>query len=363
MKAIFASARAEIIQMFRSPIILILTIVQAITFLFLVTLFGLTGSRAPTAIINQDTGKYGKIFIQTLDEAHHSFDLRIMNQETANEAVRSGKIVSIITIPPDFSKSISQGKTIPIQITVDNVDVDMTDDIQRAIPSAIVGFGKKLNFPGIRVHVVEKDLLSHDTDFIPYLVVSGLGLDAFIISGILSAMATAYEFESGMIKQLVVSPVSPFFVIMGRILTTNIVSFLAILLTAGIVIFGYGVKPLFPVELFLSLFTCTIIFGCLGSLLGVLMKRTLPVASLIFALSLPLYIDSGALEPERFDGNLIWYLAHLSPIYSAVGILEHAFHGFQVTPESIFTNFLTLIFWAIGMLILTSFVLRKKLVA
>ena len=57
---------------------------------------------------------------------------------------------------------------------------------------------------------------------------------------------------------------------------------------------------------------------------------------------MPLYIDSGALEPTRFDGDRIWILAHASPVYYAVGVLEWAFHGLRVTPEPVAVDLLCL---------------------
>jgi len=111
----------------------------------------------------------------------------------------------------------------------------------------------------------------------------------------------------------------------------------------------------------LGLCLCIIIFGSIGVALGVAIKQTLPVASLIFGLALPLYIDSGSLEPERFDGNVIWTLAHLSPIYYAVGVLEHAFHGFRVTPEPIFVDVIMLGVWAACLLLISGWLIRREL--
>jgi ABC-type multidrug transport system permease subunit len=127
------------------------------------------------------------------------------------------------------------------------------------------------------------------------------------------------------------------------------------------VIFFYGIIPLHPLELAAAVVMCVIIFSCAGALLGAFLKRTLPAASLVFGLALPLYIDSGAMEPERFDGNAIWAIAHLSPLYYAVGILEHAFHGFQVTPEPVFINFIALFIWAAVLLIFTAGVLKARM--
>jgi ABC-type multidrug transport system permease subunit len=283
-----------------------------------------------------------------------------MSHEQATKELNRGNLVAAITIPAGFSNAIKYGETVPIPVAVDNVDTDLTDDIQRALPSAITFFAKQISLPDIRVHVIEHDLLPHDTNFIPYLVVSALALDAFIVAGILSAVAVAQEFETGTSLLLAIAPGNPLFALIGRMLIADLVAFVSMLVSAGIVIFGYGVVPLHPTEVIITIITCVIIFGCMGAMLGVALKRTLPVASLIFGLALPLYIDSGSLEPERFDGNVIWGLAHLSPIYYAVGMLEHAFHGFQVTPEPIFLDFLLLVVWAVGMLSCTGFIVRRQ---
>jgi ABC-2 type transport system permease protein len=358
--ALLGTYRAEIIQLFRSPLLVILALVQAITFLLLVSLFGLTGSMAPTALINNDNGMYSRLFIKNLETAHHSFNLEPMSNTEAQKLLNQGRLVAIITIPQGFSQAISYGQTKAITVDVDNIDADMTDDIQRAIPSAIVAFGTQQHFPGIRVHVNETDVQTHDTGFIPYLIVSALALDAFVIAGILSAIAVAREFETGTFKLLKLSPVHPIIPFIGRILAADTIAFAGMLLSTTIVIFGYKVTPLHPLEMLGAIFMCVIIFGCVGGLVGVMLKKTLPVASLIFGLALPLYIDSGSLEPERFDGNIIWGFAHLSPIYYAIGILEDAFHGFRVTPEPISIDFLLLVLWALLIIFATGKLIRRQ---
>lgn len=359
--ALFGAYRAEMIQMTSSSLLIILTVVQAVTFLLLVSLFGLTGSRAPTALINNDNGVYSKIFITNLESTYHSFNLMTMSYNQAQRLLNHGKLVAIITIPQGFSDAIYQEHPTQITVNVDNVDADLTDDIQRALPSAIVGFGKRLHFPGISVHVNEQDVLTNDTGFIPYLIVSGLALDAFVIAGILSAVAVAREYESGTFKLLTLSPIHPLIPLIGRVLAADTIALIGILISVLIIVMGYKVIPIHPFEMIGALVVCVIIFGCIGALVGVALKKTLPISSLIFGLALPLYIDSGALEPERFDGNIIWTFAHLSPIYYAVGILENAFHGFRVTPEPISVDFLLLIVWAIFMIIITGSLIRRQI--
>ncbi len=353
--------RAEGLQLGRARMLVALTVVQAVTFLFLVSLFGLTGSRAPTALVMLDQGDYARQFVRNLENAHHSFALKPMSDAEAQAALKRGAIVAIITIPADFSDAIGRGADATLRVTVDNVNADMTEDIQGALPSAIVAFGGEVPFPGVRVHVAEQDLIAQDTGFIPYMVVSGLILDAFLIAGILSALTVAREFESGTGRLLTVAPVPALVSIAGRVSATLLVSAAALLVPGAVVVWGYRVTPLHPLEALAALLGSVVVFGCVGAALGALLKRTLPVASLVVGLSLPLYLCSGALEPQRFDGEKIWALAHLSPAYPAVGILEHAFHGFHVTPESIAADWLMLAGWAAGALCLAGLLLRRQL--
>jgi ABC-2 type transport system permease protein len=352
------SAVYEFVQLSRNRLLVVLTVVQAVTFLFLVSLFGMTGAYAPTAVVDYDRGAYSQALMETLASAHHSFSLRPMDEERAIKEVQRGNLVAVIIVPKGFTDSVSRGTPAVLKVIVDNIDTDMTDDIQRALPSAIVAFGAQSHLPGIHVQVMEKDLIDHDTDFIPYLVVSGIVMATFTISGILAGVSIAREFETGTAQMLQLTPINPMIVMIGRVLATSFVSFLATLLTVAVLIFGYHITPAHPLELIAALIFCLVIFGLVGCALGASIKRTMPVASFVFAISLPLYMVSGSYEPERFDGNVIWGLAHLSPVYYAVGILEHAVHNLHVTPESVAVNFLALAGWAVLALVTAALSLR-----
>lgn len=353
--------RAELMQLKRSRLFLVLVTIQAVAFLLLISLFGLTGSRAPVAVVNNDNGAYSRDFIATLAFTHHSFSVKPMSSEAAQSAIKSGNIVAIITIPSDFSDSVLYFKPATVMVDVDNIDTDMTEDVQRALPSAIVSFGRRVGTPDIRVRVNETDLIDHDTDFIPYLVVSGLVLDAFVIAAILGAMSVAREFEKRTVALLITSPVHPIFPVLGRVAATNIVAVAVMAVPLLLVMLGYKVHPLHPIESLLALIVCIGIFSCVGVAFGALVKRTVPVTALVIGLSLPIYICSGSLEPARFDGNKIWFSAHLSPVYYAIGVGQDSFHGLRVTPEPIAVDAVALIAWAALSLGAAAIVLRRQL--
>ena len=347
LQALLGGIHAEFSQLRRSKLLIALTLLQAITFIILVSLFGMTGAWAPVAIIDYDQGVYAKRFIENLDKAHHSFRLYPMDLQTANKEIEHGSLVGIITIQPGFSNTIARGSTALITVVVDNIDTDMTADIQRALPAAITKFAKESNFPNIHVEAVEHDLIDHDTDFIGYLIVSALAIDALIIAGILSAVAVARELETGTGRLLAVAPVDPIFPVIGRLIATTTISVGALIIAATVGLAGFRVHVMHPIELIVILLLSVIVFSFIGAAFGAAIRKTVPVSTLIFSIALPLYLDSNTNEPQRFDGNTIWMIGHISPVYQVAAILEHAVHNLYVTPESMQMNYIALIVWGI----------------
>jgi hypothetical protein len=348
-----ASARLELAQLRKNLAFVALTALAAVSFLAMVSLFGLTGAYAPVALIDRDGGSEVKPLVDALLSAHHSFALKRVTPEQAEADLRSGRLVGIITIPEGFSRQIAEGATVPLDVRIDNVNVDLTHDVQRALPAAIVAFGRQHDFPGIRVRMTERDVMPHDTGYIPYLAVSALALDAMVIAGILGAIATAREWELGTVKVLRVSPASPAAVLAGKLAVAGLVASCALAAALVVIVVVYGVVPVAPATTVLTLLACVAIFTCIGAWLGALLQRTLAAVPLLFGLAMPLYVDSGALEPTRFDGQVIWILAHASPVYYAVGALEWAFHGLRVTPEPVYIDLLVLVALALTSMGLT----------
>ena len=359
-RALLGGMNAELNRLRRSRLLVAIVLVQAVTFILLVTLFGLAGSFAPTIVVNYDHGPLAQQFINNLESDHHSFVLTFMNNETAaKELVAQGDYVAMIVIPQEFSQGVLNGKTIPITVFIDNINTDMTSDIERAVPSAVMSFGDELKFEGLNASVAETDVYPHDTSFIDYMIASALVLDAFIIAGILSALSVAEEFESKTARLIAVSPVHPLIPLIGRVMTTALVSAGALAITVSVALVGYGISPVYPLEMVLTLLFCVVVFSCIGAALGAVMKRTLPVAMLILGIALPLFLFSGSYEPERFDGNAIWLVSHLSPEYYAVGLMEHAVFDLKITPEPLIVLALALVAFGVGALALARFYARR----
>lgn len=334
MNLIATAFRLELRHLFADKLYVALTVLAAASFLALTSLFGLTASDAPMALVVHDRGLYARPFVASLVEVPHAFRLQRMTPEEAERRLRRGDLVGAIIIPEDFSATIASGATAVVGVEVDNVNMDIVTDVQRSLPSAIVSFGQKTGLPGLRVQLDEHDVWPEDTSFLPYITVSGLALAGLIVASVLGALAITRELEARTLLVLRLAPVSVARILVGKIGAATLVALGALGAAAAIVVAGYGVVPLHPVAAILGLVVCVLASSCLGAWLGATTRRTATIVPLLFGLAMPLFIDSGALEPTRFDGETIWWVSHATPLYYIVGFFEWAFFGLRITPES-----------------------------
>jgi ABC-2 type transport system permease protein len=335
---LLAATRLELAQLRQQRLFVALTVLGAMSLLAMVSLFALTGSDAPLAVVDEDRSGYSRRFADALAGVPHAFSLRPLDRASATRGLESGQLVGVLTLPAGFEARVSSGETVPLDVQVDNVNTDLVFDLQRALPSAILAFGHSVGLPGLRATLDEHDLLPKDIPFLRYLAVSALALVALVIASALAALVVTREREGQTLKLLRLAPAGMGAALAGKLLASLALSTVAILAAALVVMLGYGVVPVAPVEAAGILLVCLVTFTSMGAWLGALLRRTLPVVPLVFGLAMPLYIDCGALEPTRFDGETLWALAHASPLYYAVGALQWAFFGVRVTPEPLAVN-------------------------
>ena len=328
------AASGQLASFKRSPVTALLALLLPLNLLLLLSLFALTGYRAPTALVVDDLSPEAAKFVSALQAAHHSFALRPMTADQAAKDLKAGRLVATLQIPNGFGAQVRQGDSPFVILTVDNVNLDMAEDVRRAIPAAAAIFAKDIGRP-VPIEPQLRNVLARDTNYVEYLGVSAIALAAVIAGATLGGTVVARTWESGEDRLLRAAPGGAGSALLGRLGAAWLVALGASLLTALVVVWGYGVPMKSPFEV---LGTITVLTACsvaLGGLIGTQLRRTLLIVPLVVGLTLPFYLDSGALEPQRFDGEKLFWIAHLSPTYWGVGAIEHAFHGLTVTPEPV----------------------------
>jgi ABC-type multidrug transport system permease subunit len=362
LRVIWACMKKDIKSALTERIATVIGVVLPVNFLILMSLFVLSGGQAPTAVVMQDTGPYAQQFYDAMAHAH-SFILQKDSAQEAEALIQEGRIVTVVTIPSDFDARIQRNEPVQVDVQINNLNTDFTNDIRRGVPLSITSFYAKA-FPNVvTVTPKESDFYAQDTGYIPYLTVSILVIALMVGSLLQSGTATAREWENSTIKELLLSPASRWAMIVGKMLGALVMALGSVVLILIVLILLIGVWPIHWGELLGFTLLTMAIFIAWGTLLGTLLKQRQAFVALAFGTSLPLFFLSGAFGPISFNVPLLQVVAQIFPVYYAIVLQQHAFHGFYLNTLSIGGNVLILGAYALGLIILASIVLRRSTVA
>lgn len=330
IRVIWAMALKDIQSSLTERAFMLTSIIIPINFLLLFLLFALTGGLAPTAIVLKENGPYAQQLVSAMEHSH-SFIIRQTTASDAQNLMQKGQIVAIVTVPANFDSALNLGEQIELPVVVNNLDVDFTNDIRRAMPLAITSFYANA-FPNlVVVKVHEFDTYPQDTGYVQYLVVS-LMVVSVMLGGLLQAGSNAArEYEKGTIKELMLAPASPWAIQVGKILGALILNSLPVVVVIIVIVFLIGVLPVHWDELLGYVLLLMMTFVAAGALIGTLVRRRQAVIPLSIGLSVPVFFISGAFGPAIWGDPITAAVAQLQPVYYGIAVFQHAFHNFVTT--------------------------------
>jgi ABC-2 type transport system permease protein len=338
------------------------SLIIPLNFLLLFLLFVLTGGQAPTAVVLEEHGTYAQQFLSAMEQAH-SFIIQETTSSQATALMQQGKIVAIVTVPADFDAALQEGRQVQLPVRINNLDVDFTNDIRRAVPLAITTFYASAFPDQVVVQAHEVDSYRQDTGYVAYLSVSILVV-GLMIGGLLQAGTNAArEYERGTIKELLLAPVSPWAIQAGKVLGALAMNALSVLVVLAIIVLGIRVWPVNWGATLAYALLLMVMFVALGTLFGTLVQRRQAVVPLSIGLALPVFFLSGAFGPANWGDQVVAAVARYEPVYYGIAVFQQAFHGFQTTQTGATANTVILLAFALAAVALSATVLRRRAVA
>jgi ABC-type transport system involved in multi-copper enzyme maturation permease subunit len=334
------------------------SIIIPINFLLLFLLFALTGGQAPTAVVLEDNGPYAQQLLSAMEHSH-SFIIQQTTASYAQKLMQLGRIVAIVTVPSNFDIALRNGEHVKLPVVINNLDVDFTNDIRRAVPLAITSFYANAFPDQVVVRADETDTYFQDTGYVQYLVVS-LMVVSIMLGGLLQAGSiSAREYEKGTIKELMLAPASLWAIQTGKIVGALILNSVPVAVAMIVIVFLIGVWPIHWNELFGFTLLLMLTFVAAGTLIGTLVRRRQAVIPLSIGLSIPIFFISGAFGPAIWGDPITAVVAQLQPVYYGIAVFQHAFHNFTTTSTGPSIDAFILVGFAIAMVTGSAIALRS----
>ncbi len=319
--------RKEFIHIWRDPQTLIIMFLMPVLMLFL---FGyaidMEMKEIPTAVIDHSRSAESRLFTEQL--ASNGF-YKIKNDpdlETDPDLVfRKRTVRCIVIIPENYARDLvvqGQGK---IQLLVDASDPNAANFINNYLSRVAVSQNMRLSKNMIRVFSLEPRLMYNPDMKSAYFFVPGLiAVILLLISALLTSITIVREKERGSMEQILVSPVRPIHILVGKVLPYSIIGYLAglMILLIGMFWFHVPLRGSFAaINLMMLIYILTgLSFGLLVSTIA-RTQQVAMMAALIITI-LPTIMLSGFMFPIRSMPEILQYAARIIPATYFLEILR-----------------------------------------
>jgi len=133
--AILAIVRKDIGVWLRQPTAVAATVLPAIVLVGLLYIGAAAVGRNPVALVVQDSGQHAQELAAMLEDSD-AFVVTRATPEEATQALQSLRVAAVITIPPEFDTAYDAHQPDPVQIRINNLNLDFTNDLRRSLPAA-----------------------------------------------------------------------------------------------------------------------------------------------------------------------------------------------------------------------------------
>ena len=222
----------------------------------------------------------------------------------------------IIVVPVDFANTLSQEPQTKIQLLIDASDPNAANFINNYLNVIGARFNMDQNKNLVQSISLEPRLLYNPDMKSAYFFVPGLiAVIALLICALLTSIAIVREKENGTMEQILVSPVKPLHIIIGKVIPYMVIGYLMALMILVIGHFWFQVPiygSFFLLNVVLVLYVLTgLSFGLLISTKTSSQQIALMVT--LVSTILPSFMLSGFIFPIASMPEILQYISQVIP--------------------------------------------------
>lgn len=327
MSAILALVRKEFLQIRRDrrvlPIILIMPVLQLVILGYAVS----TEVRhLATLVVDLDRSQASRA-LQDRFERSGYFDIRYRVGEESRipAALDRGEAVVALVIPPGYARELAAGRTIPVQFVVDGSNAN-TATLALGYARQIVGaegtriamerLGLRPNErPPMPLNASVRVWFNPDLKAVNYMIPGVVAMILTMVTMTMPATAIVREKERGTIEQLIVTPLSPVQLVIGKVIPFIIIGYADIFLVLAVGKFWFAVPMAGSGTLLLVLsglfILCTLGLGLFISSVSQTQQQALMLG---FFFNPPMMLLSGFIFPIESMPEAMQYVTYLIPL-------------------------------------------------
>ena len=281
--------------------------------------------RIPTAVLDRDHSASSRRFVEAMANTETFDPYYVQNLDQIDEAIDGGSALVAWVIPADFQEGLHEphGERPSVQLIVDGADVMTASEASSTGRALVADFGQRfavqpatlqdgdLNPLNVSLRVWFNEEMKQSN----YMIPSELGFIAAAVAAMLASMAIARERELGTLEQLLVTPLRPAEMIIGKSVMAITLGYVEFLLMLGMVVWLFDVpmRGSLPLLMVVALFYMIVELGW-GLMISTIAHTQMQALLIAFAVVMVMVIFSGYAYPIDVMPPFMQAIANLFPL-------------------------------------------------
>ncbi len=318
----------ELLQLKRDPKILPILFIAPVVQL---TILGYAATtdvrRVELAVCDLDRTPASRDLVETFTSSTYFRKVvSVPSQDRFDPWLDSGRARIALTIPAEYAADRSAGRPVEVQLIADGSDA-MSGTLGLSYAQGVLQHVAETE--GFRLPVELRPKVLYNPDLVSryYMVPGVLAMILMIMTMMLTSMALVRETEIGTMEQLLVTPLSPGAIIVGKLVPYALVGTVEICTALPVVLFWFRV-PLKGSLGTLALLTipfmlCTLGLGLLVSTLARTQQQAMMISTFVFLM--PQIYLSGFVFPIQNMPEVFQWITYAVPLRYYVTVLRGVF--------------------------------------
>ncbi len=269
-----------------------------------------------------------------------------------------------LTIPPDFSRQIYQSESPQIQLILDGRKSNTVQVVSGYLTQIIMSYQYEINntpFSKLPINIRVRNWFNPELNYQWYIVISFMGVLVTVMMLAITALSVAQEKELGTFDQILVSPLKPYQILIGKTIPAIAVAYLdlTVMIIASKIIFRI------PAESgYLLIYCCIFIFllsiAGIGLFISTICQTQQQAIFGVFCFLAPTFLLSGFITPIENMPYLLQKFSVINPLTYFFNLMRGLFLK-DISSVSIIENLLPLLIISALTLSFATWFFNKKI--
>ena len=280
----------------------------------------------PYAVLDQSRGAASTELLARLDGTGvFKRASTLGNAQQIAPAIDGGRVLLVLSIPADFESLLAAGQPAPLQMILDGRNSSTAGAAAADVGAIVAAFNQERS--GAAAVSIERRAwfnpnLESRWNLMPALIAALSMMQTLLVA----ALSVAREREQGTFDQLLVTPLTPIEILIGKALPSMLVGLLQSTIILLIIRFWFQI-PMngSPWLLYLGLFSFTAAAVGIGLSISALSVNMQQAMLYTFLLIMPLMLLSGLLTPVRNMPEVLQIATYVNPLRFGMDLVRRVY--------------------------------------